>query len=162
MHETLPELRRRAWLQRRNRRGGCGARRRGERECRSGYERSEVRPPRHPPNQRSFDPWNRAQSRFAQLRSGSTSSVKASLVGLLAFAVARPDLPQFHGKAMVGRALTYPIAALIVPAAWWFLSRTRRREYPYALDVLLVLPFLIDVVGNATNLWQGDRHGHQG
>ncbi len=53
---------------------------------------------------------------------------------------------------MLGRALTYPIAALIVPVAWWFLSRSRRRDYPYALDVLLVLPFLIDVVGNATNL----------
>jgi hypothetical protein len=80
-------------------------------------------------------------------------AVKASLVGLLVFAVARPDLPQFHGKAMVGRALTYPIAALIVPVAWWLLSRSRPREYPYALDVLLVLPFLIDVVGNAADLY---------
>jgi len=80
-------------------------------------------------------------------------AVKAALVGLLAFAVARPDLPQFDGKAMVGRALTYPIAALIVPVSWWLLSRSRRRDYPYALDVLLVLPFLIDVAGNAANLY---------
>jgi hypothetical protein len=80
-------------------------------------------------------------------------AVKASLVGLLVFAVARPDLPQFHGKAMLGRALTYPIAALIVPVAWWVLSRSRSREYPYALDVLLVLPFLIDVIGNAADLY---------
>jgi VanZ family protein len=80
-------------------------------------------------------------------------AVKASLVGLLVFAVARPDLPQFHGKAMLGRAFTYPIAALIVPVAWWLLSRSRRREYPYALDVLLVLPFLIDVIGNAADLY---------
>lgn len=36
-------------------------------------------------------------------------AVKAALVGLLLFAVARPDLPQFHGKAIVGRALTYPL-----------------------------------------------------
>ena len=27
------------------------------------------------------------------------------------------------------------------------------RDYPYALDILLVLPFLIDVVGNAANLY---------
>jgi hypothetical protein len=54
---------------------------------------------------------------------------------------------------MVGRALTYPIAALIVPVTWWFLSRSRPREYPYALDVLLVLPFLIDVIGNAVDLY---------
>jgi hypothetical protein len=80
-------------------------------------------------------------------------AVKAALVGLLAFAVARPDLPQFDGKAMVGRALTYPIAALIVPVSWWLFSRSRRRDYPYALDVLLVLPFLIDVAGNAANLY---------
>jgi hypothetical protein len=80
-------------------------------------------------------------------------AVKAALVGLLLFAVARPDLPQFEGKAMTGRALTYPIAALIVPAVWWLLSRSRRREYPYALDVLLVLPFLIDVAGNAADLY---------
>jgi hypothetical protein len=80
-------------------------------------------------------------------------AVKALLIGLLAFAVARPDLPQFDGKAMLGRALTYPIAALIVPVTWWLLSRSRPREYPYALDMLLVLPFLIDVAGNATNLY---------
>jgi hypothetical protein len=78
-------------------------------------------------------------------------AVKAALVGLLLFAVARPDLPQFEGKAMAGRALTYPLAALIVPAVWWL--RGHRSSYPFALDVLLVLPFLIDVVGNAANLY---------
>jgi hypothetical protein len=79
--------------------------------------------------------------------------VKAALIALLLFAVARPDLPQFAGKAMVGRALTYPIAAIIVPIGWWLASRRRRREYPYALDILRVLPFLIDTVGNAANLY---------
>ncbi len=39
-------------------------------------------------------------------------AVKAALVGRLAFAVARHDLPPFDGKAMVGRALTCPIAVL--------------------------------------------------
>jgi hypothetical protein len=79
--------------------------------------------------------------------------VKAALIALLLFAVARPDLPQFAGKAMAGRALTYPIAAIIVPLGWWLASRRRRREYPYALDILLVLPFLIDTAGNAANLY---------
>jgi hypothetical protein len=65
----------------------------------------------------------------------------------------RQDLPQFHGKGVVARGLTYPIAALIVPVAWWLASRTRRREYPYAIDILLVLPFLIDTTGNALNLY---------
>ena len=80
-------------------------------------------------------------------------AVKVALVGLLAFAVARPDLPQFAGKAMTGRAIAYPLAALLVPAVWWFLRRRRRGEYPYALDILIVLPFLIDTAGNAANLY---------
>jgi hypothetical protein len=78
-------------------------------------------------------------------------ALKATLVGLLLFAVARPDLPQFEGKAMAARALLYPISALIVPVVWWL--RGRRPPYPYALDILLVLPFLIDVAGNAANLY---------
>lgn len=42
------------------------------------------------------------------------------------FAVVRRDLPQFEGKAVVGRALTYPIAALIVPAVWLLRGRRDR------------------------------------
>jgi hypothetical protein len=80
-------------------------------------------------------------------------ALKSALVGLLVFAVARQDLPQFHGKAIVGRALAYPIAAAIVPAVWLWLRRRRRVSYPYALDILLVLPFLIDTAGNAANLY---------
>jgi hypothetical protein len=85
----------------------------------------------------------------------ATIAVKAALVGLLLFAVARPDLPRFAGKAMTGRAIAYPLVALVVPAVWWFLRRRRSRrvEYPYALDILVVLPFLIDTAGNAANLY---------
>jgi hypothetical protein len=84
-----------------------------------------------------------------------TVAVKVALVGLLVFAVLRPDLPQFEGKAMEGRALTYPLAAVVVPLGWWLVRRRRDSavEYPYALDVLLVLPFLIDTAGNAANLY---------
>src|SRR5205085_774371 len=70
----------------------------------------------------------------------------------LVVAVARPDLPQFAGKAMTGRAIGYPVAALIVPVVWW-LGRRRGWAYPYAVDVLVVLPFLIDMAGNAANLY---------
>jgi hypothetical protein len=80
-------------------------------------------------------------------------ALKALLVGLLLLAVLRPDLPQFEGKAMTGRAIAYPLAAVIVPVVWWFVGRPRRASYPYALDILLVLPFLIDVVGNALDLY---------
>ena len=79
--------------------------------------------------------------------------MKAALVGLLVFAVARPDLPQFAGKAMTGRAIGYPLAALVVPVAWWLVGRRQGSPYPYAVDVLVVLPFLIDMAGNAANLY---------
>jgi hypothetical protein len=80
-------------------------------------------------------------------------AVKSALVALLLFGVFS-ELDRFEGKAMAGRALTYPIAALIVPVTWWFLGRRRRAlDYPHALDVLLVLPFLIDVAGNALDLY---------
>ena len=71
------------------------------------------------------------------------------------FGVLAPDLPQFEGKAWLGRALAYPIAALIVPVGWWIVSRRRGRRvpYPYAMDILVVLPFLIDTAGNAANLY---------
>lgn len=80
-------------------------------------------------------------------------AVKAALVGLLLFSVFS-GLERFEGKAMAGRALTYPLAALIVPVVWWLLRRGRGPvAYPYALDILLVLPFLIDVTGNALDLY---------
>jgi hypothetical protein len=78
-------------------------------------------------------------------------ALKAALVGLLLFAVLNPDLPQFHGKAIVGRAVAYPLAACIIPAAWWLAARTR--SYPVAADILILLPFLIDTAGNSANLY---------
>jgi hypothetical protein len=77
-------------------------------------------------------------------------AVKAALVALLLFG-AFSGLERFEGKAMTGRALVYPIATVIVPAIWWL--RFRRARYPYALDILIVLPFLIDTAGNALNLY---------
>jgi hypothetical protein len=79
--------------------------------------------------------------------------VKLALVGLLIFAVARPDLPQFSGKAMTARAIAYPLALIVVPVAWWFVRRSRPVPYPYVLDMLVGLPSLIDTAGNALNLY---------
>jgi hypothetical protein len=78
-------------------------------------------------------------------------AVKLALFALLLHAVANPDLPQYAGKAMLGRALTFPIAALLVPAVWWL--RYRARPYPADVDLLFTTPFLIDVVGNALGLY---------
>lgn len=81
-------------------------------------------------------------------------AVKALLVGLLLFG-AFSGLERFEGKAFGGRALTYPISTLIVPVAWWVVGRRRGRrpDYPFAVDILLVLPFLIDTAGNALDLY---------
>jgi hypothetical protein len=80
-------------------------------------------------------------------------AVKAALIGLLLLAALHPDLPQFEGKAMAGRALTYPLSAVVVPVGWWLWGRRADWRYPYGLDICLVLPFLIDVVGNALDLY---------
>ena len=80
-------------------------------------------------------------------------ALKAALLAILLFAVLFPDSPQFEGKAMGGRAIAYPIAVFIVPAAWWLVSRRRPVPYPYTLDILWTLPFLIDTAGNAADLY---------
>ena len=77
-------------------------------------------------------------------------AVKAALILLLAFG-AFSGLERFAGKAFGWRLIGYSIAALIVPAIW--AARGRRSAYPYASDVLFVLPFLIDTIGNALDLY---------
>ena len=79
-------------------------------------------------------------------------AIKVAIVALLLWAVASPDLPQFQGKAFAGRALAYPIALLALPVLWWLFAR-RRFPFPVIPDILIGLPFLIDVVGNALDLY---------
>ena len=75
---------------------------------------------------------------------------RAALIALLVFAVARQDLPQFHGKAVVARLAVYPLLTSVVPAVW---ALRRRGPFPWDVDALVVLPFLIDAAGNAANLY---------
>ena len=79
---------------------------------------------------------------------------KVGLVLLLLHAVVFPDLPQYAGKGLGARLLTYPISALIVPMIW-FLGRRKFRSfsYPYLIDICVVAPFFIDTLGNALNLY---------
>lgn len=77
-------------------------------------------------------------------------AVKVAFVGLLAFG-AFSGLDQFEGKAFGWRLATYPIAAIVVPLGWRLAGRPP--PYPYALDVLLVSPFLVDVLGNTFDLY---------
>ncbi len=77
-------------------------------------------------------------------------AVKAALVALLAFG-AFSGLQQFEGKAFLWRLATYPVATLVIPVIW--AVRYRQAAYPYASDILLTLPFLIDTAGNALDLY---------
>jgi hypothetical protein len=78
--------------------------------------------------------------------------VKLGTIALLALALTAPDLPQFQGKAFLGRAFVYPIALMVLPALWVIFWR-RRWPFPVLSDILLGLPFLIDMAGNALNLY---------
>ena len=77
-------------------------------------------------------------------------ALKVVLIALLVVG-AFSGLQQFEGKGYSWRLATYPIAALVVPVAWTILRR--RPAYPYATDLLLTLPFLVDTAGNALDLY---------
>jgi len=79
-------------------------------------------------------------------------AIKVATVGLLAWAVLNPDLPQFSGKAFMARALVYPIGLVLLPIGWWLFGRSRM-AFPVVADILIGLPFLIDVAGNALDLY---------
>ena len=78
--------------------------------------------------------------------------VKLGTIALLALALTAPDLPQFQGKAFLGRAFVYPLALAVLPAIWLIFWR-RRYPFPVLSDILLGLPFLFDMAGNALNLY---------
>jgi hypothetical protein len=78
-------------------------------------------------------------------------ALKLLLAVLLLFALTHPHWERFADKAMGARAVAYPIAALVVPVAW--VLRHRRGPYPWDVDALLVAPFVIDVAGNAADLY---------
>jgi hypothetical protein len=77
-------------------------------------------------------------------------AVKVSLIVLLAFG-AFSGLERFAGKAFGWRLVGYSFATVVVPAIW--AARSRRPPYPYAADTLFVLPFLVDTIGNALDLY---------
>src|SRR6187431_2278582 len=79
-------------------------------------------------------------------------AIKVATVGLLAWAILNPDLPQFTGKAFTARAVVYPIGLVVLPIGWSLFGRSRM-AFPVVADILIGLPFLIDVAGNALDLY---------
>ncbi|MGD9711198.1 MAG: hypothetical protein AB7V46_03920 [Thermomicrobiales bacterium] len=92
-------------------------------------------------------------------------AIRIVLLLLIAYALSRPDLPQFQKKAMPVRSVLYPLATMIVPVAWcWYCRRRRPVAFPWGLDILVALPPLIDAAGNAFDLydsvWWWDDFNH--
>ena len=89
---------------------------------------------------------------------------KVLLAGLLLFSVTHTGWARFADKAMVARAVLYPVLVALVPAVWWWRAGAARREakeppaYPGAAAFLFTLPFVVDIAGNALDLY--DRVDH--
>jgi hypothetical protein len=77
--------------------------------------------------------------------------LKVVLVALVVFAMTHLEWDRFADKAMTARAVLYPLAALVVPLGW--LAGRRRWPYPALVDVLVVTPFVVDLAGNALDLY---------
>jgi hypothetical protein len=80
-------------------------------------------------------------------------AVKVLTVGGLLLAVTHPHWQQFEGKAVTGRLVGYPLALLVVPVVVLLLRRRRHLRYPVLIDLLVSLPFFIDVAGNVADAY---------
>lgn len=82
--------------------------------------------------------------------------IKIAFFGLLIFSLVMRQAPQFHGKGMLVRVLAYPLAALIVP--WFWRAYLNRGSYPELADACILLPFVVDLFGNAAFLYDSIPH----
>jgi hypothetical protein len=78
-------------------------------------------------------------------------AVKVAVLGFSLYPLIDPDASHFAGKAMGVRALVYPAFLVLIPAIW--LAVRRPAPYPYAADIALGLPFLIDAGANVLGLF---------
>ena len=78
-------------------------------------------------------------------------AAKVLLVALLVYGMTYVHLDRFAGKAMGARAALYPISIIVVPIGW--LLRGRRPPYPHFADLFVALPFIVDLAGNALDLY---------
>ena len=77
-------------------------------------------------------------------------TLKALVIGLTAFG-AFGGLERFEEKGFGWRLLWYPAMILALPVAWRFFGRGR--PFPFLADVLITIPFLVDILGNVFDLY---------
>ena len=73
-------------------------------------------------------------------------AVRAALVLAILVTISFPSWEQFEGKGMLFRAPFYLLPLIVVPGIWRL--RGRADPYPWAVDALVVAPFLMDTLGN--------------
>src|SRR5215475_10343390 len=86
----------------------------------------------------------------------SACAAKVLLFALLLSALIWPDLSGIKGKASTARLIVYPIGAMVLPLWWWAWGRTKsklHKSFPWTADLLITLPWLIDLIGNRLNLF---------
>jgi hypothetical protein len=90
--------------------------------------------------------------------------VKAALVATLVALAFAPGLWVYSDRGVAGRVAASLLALAAVPL-WWLLAGRRgsRHGYPFALDAVLAVPFLVDLWGSAAGLEEvagGGSLGH--
>ncbi|WP_328330543.1 hypothetical protein OHA70_09035 [Kribbella sp. NBC_00382] len=81
---------------------------------------------------------------------------KVALFALLLTAIIWPDLSGIKGKASGARLVVYPLGALVLPLWWFAYGRTKSKlhqAFPWHADLLITLPWLVDLLGNRLNLF---------
>lgn len=92
-------------------------------------------------------------------------ATKAALFALLALDLVLPDLQGIKANASLGRLVLYPLGVLVVPIGWWVRGLRHRRRaidpriegpkgFPWAADLLISLPWLLDTLGNRFGLFE--------
>ncbi len=79
--------------------------------------------------------------------------LKLTLVLLVVLALVFGDAERFRDKAMAARAVFYPLLAAVPAGLWWLAARRRRRPYPHTADALVTAAFVVDLGGNALDLF---------
>ncbi|GAA1147497.1 hypothetical protein GCM10009630_52430 [Kribbella jejuensis] len=77
-------------------------------------------------------------------------AVKLLLFALLLAALIWPDLSGIKGKASTARLIVYPVGGMVLPLWWWL---RRKDRFPWPADLLMTLPWTIDLLGNRLNLF---------
>jgi len=80
-------------------------------------------------------------------------TAKLLLLGLLLSALIWPDLSGIKGKASTARLVVYPLGAMALPLWWAVVRRPRPRAFPWPADLLITLPWLVDLAGNRLDLF---------